>query len=49
MGSGWWARWAQDLYCFGQNVYTFSLWWLALPAHLLINARNRGYKQAREG
>jgi hypothetical protein len=43
------ARWAQDLYWFRQNVPTSSLWRLALPPPLLINACIRGYKRAREG
>jgi hypothetical protein len=43
------ARWAQDLNWFGQNVPTFSHQRLALPTPLMIKARSRGYKQAREG
>jgi hypothetical protein len=43
------ARWLQDLYWFRQNVPTSSHWRLALPALLMIKARSRGYKQAREG
>jgi hypothetical protein len=40
---------AQDLYCFGQNVPISNHRWLALPTPLMINARRRGYKRAREG
>jgi hypothetical protein len=43
------TQWAQDLYWFGQNVPTSSLWLLALSTPLLINACSRGYKQVRDG
>jgi hypothetical protein len=46
---GWCGLWAQDLYWFGQNVPTSSLWRLALPTPLLLKDRSRGYKRAREG
>lgn len=29
-GSRWCAQWARNLYWFGLNVPTFSLWWLTL-------------------
>jgi hypothetical protein len=45
LGSRRCARWAQDLYWFGQNVPTSSHRWLALPGPLMIKARSRGYKQ----
>jgi hypothetical protein len=48
LGSGGCARWAQDLYWFGHNVPTSSHRWLALPAPLMIKARSKGYKRARE-
>jgi hypothetical protein len=35
----------QGLYWFGQNVPTSSLWRLALPTPLLLNARSMGYKR----
>jgi hypothetical protein len=43
------VRWTQNLYWFGQKVPTFSHRRLALPAPLMIKARSRGYKRAREG
>jgi hypothetical protein len=43
------AWWAQDLYWLEQNVPTSSLRRLTLLAPLLINARSRGYKWARDG
>jgi hypothetical protein len=43
------ARWAQDLYCFGQNVPNSIHHRLALAAPLMIKIRSRGYKRAREG
>jgi hypothetical protein len=43
------GRWAQVLYSFGQNIPISSLQWLVLPAPLLLDARSRGYKRAREG
>jgi hypothetical protein len=36
------ARWAKDLYWFGQNVPTSSHRWLALPTSLMIKTRSRG-------
>jgi hypothetical protein len=39
----------QDLYWFGQNVPTSNHRQLALPAPLMIKARSRGYKKARDG
>jgi hypothetical protein len=47
-GSGRCARWTQDLYWFGQNVPTSSHKRLTLPTPLMIKARSRGYKRARE-
>jgi hypothetical protein len=49
LGSGRCAWWAQDLYCFGQNVPTSSHQRLVLSGPLMIKARSRGYKLAREG
>jgi hypothetical protein len=43
------VRCAQCLYCSGQNVPTSSHRRLALSTQLIIKARSRGYKQAREG
>jgi hypothetical protein len=48
LGFGRYARWAQDLYWFMQNVSTSSHLRLALPTPLMIKARNRGYKQEGE-
>jgi hypothetical protein len=48
-GSGWCARSLQGLYWFVQNIPMSSLWRLALSTPLLLNARSRGYKRAREG
>jgi hypothetical protein len=42
------VRWVHDLYWFGQDIPTFSHQGLVLPAPLIIKARSRGYKQARE-
>jgi hypothetical protein len=49
LGSRRCAWWAQDLYWFGQNVPTSSHRRLALRGPLMIKARSRGYKLAREG
>jgi hypothetical protein len=43
------ARRAQDLYWFEENVPKSSHRWLMLPVPLMIKARNKGYMQEREG
>jgi hypothetical protein len=48
MGFGRCVWWAQDLYLFGQNITTSNHRRLTLSAPLMIKARSRGYKRARE-
>jgi hypothetical protein len=48
LGSGQREWWAQDLYGFRQYVSTSNHRQLALPVPLIIKARTRGYKRARE-
>jgi hypothetical protein len=49
LGYGGCARWAQDLYWFGQNVPTSSHQRLVIPVPLMIKACGRGYKQGERG